>query len=275
MPQKSQPSSSRKPKPVPKPKAGVKKAARLNKESGKRKKVTAIIDESGNPGIYPVKNDSIFLVGATIIDDEGKIGKISEQERKRLHVKELKYIDNPRSREYMEGALAKGGAHVVGVFVDKKNSPLWWRINIRRSWMHRLMLHEISKDLAKTEQDYNRIVIDKDTSLKRRESYFVKKEGQEIVESRIGSKRKIYNWVTQEDSAEGLNKNLLQSGDFGIGATRRVLEGIPPSTPVKFKVRNLKNNKIVENELPASHPIRPRPGNNSTTKKYKKPSKKV
>jgi len=216
------------------------------KPKEKRKKVTAFIDASGTSDAPPKKDNTTFFVGAVLTDNPKKLSEIAKKERKRLKVKELKYNKHKGSRKDMENATTEAGAEVIGVYVDKKDSPWWWRIKTKRKWQHQAMLAELSKDLVELDVDFDKIVIDDDTSLKHNGKIFTIRDGKRIVKSNIGSERGIKR-ISQEDSARGRNKDLMQSGDFQIGATRRILENKDPPTPVKFTARNLNNNKKKRN----------------------------
>ncbi|MDR0334890.1 MAG: hypothetical protein LBH69_03290 [Methanomassiliicoccaceae archaeon] len=124
---------------------------------------------------------------------------------------------------------------------DKANSPWWWKLDKAGKWKHRLALMELSDELIKLNVDFDKIVIDDDTSLRHvegRKKLRIVFDGKEIVKSRVGSVRNIKQ-ISQENSQSGKNKNLLQTNDFALGSIGRELRNSKKLTKVRYEAKNI------------------------------------
>ena len=189
-----------------------------------RKRVTAIIDETG-------PND-IFAVGATITDKPEEFADISRKLREKLGVEELKYRKSSKeTKDIMEKALTDIGAEVEIRYIKKgvEGDFEWWMQS--GSERQQGMLKELAKDLVELDVDFDKIIIDDNTAMKG-------DAGKMIIEEYVSTVREI-GLVSQESSERGKHKDLLQTNDFAIGTSGRVLRGIKSKTGIRIRFRRM------------------------------------
>ena len=199
-----------------------------------RKRVYAIIDET-NTNNDDKGRRNIFCVGAVITDRPEEFAKLSSDLRAKLGSPEVKYKNNRGNRNGMEESMSALGTYVIGRYVEKeKRVPPWLGITARR---HTALLEDLVKDLIDLNVDFERIVIDDDSSL-----HIVDKEGRtryigrEIIESGLKEIRNV-SYITQEDSRKGINADLIQTADFAIGAMGRILREENSVTKMDIRVK--------------------------------------
>ena len=137
----------------------------------------------------PMKNEKFFLVGASISDNSEGLETIVKDVREGLRLKELKYHEPKRLRKTMERHVAENGMHVVGVIVNKEDSPPWWKYNTSRVMQHRMMITELSKDLVALDVDFDKIVLDDVSTLRRKKGSTDELYGKYIIGKLVGREK--------------------------------------------------------------------------------------
>ena len=187
---------------------------------GEVDRLTAVIDETDD--------EQLFAVGAVITDDPESFAKISRDIRRGA---ELKYRGTGRTtKEYMERKITEHGAEVLGVHADMREIPMWWRIAESKADRHQKMLMDLSEDLLDLNIDFDKIIVDQNNRTLKDDA------GAEIVRAYVEEVRK-YNYIGQENSESGDNKDLMQTADFAIGAMGRKLRGREPETTIRITSR--------------------------------------
>jgi len=204
------------------PKQFINRTLRERIATGEVDRVTVVIDESDD--------SHSMIVGAVLTDDPDAFAKITTDIRRG---KEMKYRTAGRTtKEYMENKIAEHGAETLGVYVNKKDLPLWWIFSYGSASRHQKMIMDISEDLIKLNVNFDKIIVDdNDWDLPAQ-------AGSEIVRAYMEGVRE-FNYIGQEESDSGDYADILQTADFAIGAMGRRVRERGPETPIKFTVRNV------------------------------------
>lgn len=187
-----------------------------------RRKVTAIIDETGP--------DEIFGIGATVTDKPEEFAEISRDVRNALRKVELKYRKSTReTKRTIEKAIVGLGVeiHIRYIRRDDVNASHWWAKS--GSERQQDLLKELAADLVGLDVDFDMIIIDDNTAMK-------DNAGRKIIEEHVGTIRNV-GLVSQESSRIGEHKDHLQTNDFAIGTAGSILRGTVSETDLNIRTK--------------------------------------